>query len=140
MGTIEPAPEKLQHFLETAPSDSPIVMINLLRFREQADYAPEADAEPCSGTEAYQRYGAAVTPMIGKHGGRALWMGAVASTVIAPEGETWDTAVLVEYPSKQAFLEMVSSPEYQAITFHRTAGLADSRLIATTQGVSQLSE
>lgn len=135
MKSIEPAPERIEQFLRDAPNDKPIVMINLLRYRDQAAYASDADAEPCSGREAYQRYGTAVMPLIVKAGARPTWMGTVACTVIAPDGESWDDAVLVEYPTREAFVEMTSSPEYQAIAFHRTAALEDSRLIATTSGM-----
>jgi len=57
----------------------------------------------------------------------------VRATLIAPEAEEWDDALLVEYPSRAAFLEMVSQPEYLAAAPHRSAALEDSRLIATTQ-------
>ena len=106
-------------------------MINLLRYRERAEYPPGSTAEACSGREAYQRYGAAVTPMLAAHGAQALWFGNVKQTVIGPADERWDDAILVRYPSRAAFLAMVSSPEYQRIAVHRTAALADSRLIAT---------
>lgn len=134
MASLHPTPERLQQFLRDTDESTPIVMINLLRYRERADYPADADAEPCSGREAYQRYGAAVAPMLGKVGARPVWGGSVASTVISPDGEAWDDAVLVEYPSRAAFIEMTSSPEYQAIAVHRSAGLADSRLIAATSG------
>ena len=70
----------------------------------------------------------------------AVWAGRVASAVIAPEGEEWDGAVLVEYPSAAAFIEMMSSPDYRAASPHRTAALLDSRLIATHSSMSQLSD
>ena len=57
MGTVEPSAERLQTFLASAEDDAPVVMINLLRYREQAAYAEGFAAEPCSGREAYQRYG-----------------------------------------------------------------------------------
>jgi len=107
-------------------------MINLLRYADRAAYAADSGETPCSGREAYARYSEAVFPLLAKVGGRPIWMGAVASTVISPDGEAWDDAVLVEYPSRDAFIEMTSSPAYQAIMHHRTAALADSRLIATT--------
>jgi uncharacterized protein (DUF1330 family) len=107
-------------------------MINLLRYRERAAYPEGFEAEPCSGREAYLRYGAEAARRIASVGGRMLWMGSVRATVIAPESEEWDDAVLVEYPSRKAFFEMVSQPEYQAVAPHRTAALEDSRLIATT--------
>jgi uncharacterized protein (DUF1330 family) len=129
MGSVEPTPEKLQQL--TALEDGPIVMINLLRYRAQAEYPEGFEATPCSGREAYQRYGAVAARLVGAVGGRPLWIGNVKAAVIAPAGEEWDDAVLVEYPSRKAFLEMVSQPEYQAVAPHRTAALEDSRLIAT---------
>lgn len=108
-------------------------MINLLRYAEQAGYPSDFDASPCSGREAYQRYGAVAQQTIASVGGRILWLGQVQALVIAPEGEAWDDAVLVEYPSRKAFIEMINQPEYQAAAPHRTAALADSRLIATAQ-------
>ena len=131
MGSVEPSAEALRAFLDVPDDGSPVVMINLLRYREQAVYPEGFDAEPCSGREAYQRYGDAVMARLASVGARPLWMGSVAASVIAPEGERWDDAVLVQYPSRKAFLEMVSQPEYQAIVPHRTAALEDSRLIAT---------
>lgn len=138
MGSVEPTPESLEAFAREASDDPPVVMINLLRYRGAASYAGGFDAEPCSGREAYQRYGAEVAGLIASAGGRVLWMGEARAAVIAPEGERWDDAVLVEYPSRQAFLEMISKPAYQAVAPHRTAALEDSRLIATVTRASFL--
>jgi len=135
MGSVESQPQDLEKFLATAPADQPIVMINLLRYRDQADYPLDAGADPCSGAEAYERYGRACVPLILEHGGKPIWAGSVLSSVIAPADEAWDQAVLVEYPSPADFVSMISSDAYQAIAFHRTAALRDSRLIATQQAI-----
>lgn len=140
MGCVEPGPERMQAFLGAGQDDAPIVMINLLRYRDRAAYPEGFEAEPCTGREAYQRYGAVAAQRIASVGGRVLWMGSVRSSVIAPEGEEWDDAILVEYPSRKAFLEMVSQPEYRAVAAHRTAALADSRLIATATQASFLGD
>jgi len=68
-----------------------------------------------------------------KLGGKPFWMGRVFACVIAPEGEEWDGALLVQYPSINAFMEMTALPEYRKCTVHRTAALEDSRLIATVE-------
>ena len=132
MPSIEPTADQLERLIADAEKPGPIVMINLLRFRDAADYPAGFDAEPCSGRDAYMRYGMHVLPMLTAVGGRIHWAGDARMTVIGPDEERWDEAILVEYPSRQAFLMMVSSPEYQQIAIHRTAALADSRLIATT--------
>jgi uncharacterized protein (DUF1330 family) len=133
--SIEPSDDQLQAFAALAEAEGPdpssIVMINLLRYRDEAAYPEGFDAAPCSGREAYARYGAVALPRIASVGGRILFMGAAEATVIGPSDECWDDAVLVEYPSRQSFLEMVSQPEYLAAAPHRTAALEDSRLIAT---------
>jgi len=129
--SVEPRPEQIESFVGDAAAGGPVVMINLLRYRERAEYPPGSDAEPCTGREAYARYGAGVTPLLAAHGAKVVWGGRVAGSVIAPEGETWDDAILVEYPSREAFVKMVTSPQYVEVATHRTAALLDSRLIAT---------
>jgi len=131
VGAIEPSPEQMQAFAGL-PDEGPVVMINLLRYRERAGYDEGSGERPCTGREAYGRYSEAVVPLLVGVGGRPIWIGLVRGTVIAPEGEAWDDAILVEYPSRKAALTMFASPEYRAIMHHRSAALADSRLIATT--------
>jgi len=131
MPAIEPTPDQLAAFA-SGPDDGPVVMINLLRWRERASYPEGSGEAPCSGQEAYGRYSEAVAPLLAGVGGRPLWIGLARGMVIAPEDERWDQAILVEYPSRKAFFTMVTSPEYRAIAHHRTAALADSRLIATS--------
>jgi len=131
VGIVESDPQVLGRFVASPGGEGPIIMINLLRYLDAAAYPPGFDATPCSGREAYRRYGERVTPLIAKAGGRPIWLARVNFSPLAAEGETWDDAVLVEYPSRRAFLDMISSPEYQAAAVHRTASLADSRLIET---------
>ncbi len=123
--SIFPTESQLQH-LQSMPADEPVVMLNLLRFKEQAG-DPDAGL---SGREAYERYGVEAAPYLAKVGGRMLTAAEARHVVIGPEGE-WDMALLVEYPSAQRFLEMASDPGYLEAHAHRDAALADSRLIAT---------
>jgi uncharacterized protein (DUF1330 family) len=128
-GHIHPDRAALEALTKLA-DDEPLVMLNQLRFRPRASY-PEGSAHaPCSGREAYARYGAEAVKHVAKVGGKPIWMGAADLTVIGPSDEAWDEVLLVEYPSRKAFIAMASDPEYLACTVHRTAALADSRLIA----------
>lgn len=131
MAYVEPDPRRFQDFLAEGDPDGPIVMLNLLRYRERAAYPDGFDAAPASGREAYQRYGAEAVKHVASVGGRVLWAGGGGFTLIGPPDERWDDAVLVEYPSRRAFVEMASRNDYQAIAVHRTAALEDSRLICT---------
>ncbi|HUO73995.1 MAG TPA: DUF1330 domain-containing protein [Solirubrobacteraceae bacterium] len=125
--TIEPTPQQFQR-LASSQDDSPVVMLNLLRFKDRAD-GIDAD-EGITGAEAYARYGAAVAPHLARVGGRVLSVMQPQESVIGPEHGEWDLVLLAEYPSRAAFLQMISDPGYVAVHSHRAAALADSRLIA----------
>lgn len=116
--------------LASLPEGKPVVMLNLLRFRDQAAYSDPSEA--CSGREAYKRYSQTSVRTIAAVGGSILFGGRAHESLIAPPGETWHQIFLVRYPSAAAFRTMMSMPEYQACVRHRTAALADSRLVPIT--------
>ena len=93
---------------------SPIVMLNLLRFK------------PDGGQERYGEYGAAVAPLLERAGGRIVFAGDPATALLGDD--SWDLVVLVEYPTRQAFLDMISSPEYEEIGHLRTEALTRGEL------------
>ena len=127
MSYLWPSEEQLAAF--AAGGDGEITMLNLLRYRDEADYSERPDETPCSGREAYQRYAAVALECVGKAGGRLVFAGAAAATVIGPADEQWDDVLLVAYPDRAAMMAMLESDEYQACTYHRTAALSDSRLV-----------
>lgn len=101
-------------FGERVGDGEPVTMLNLLAFK------------PDGGRERYEAYGAAVAPLLEKVGGRIVFVGQ-SSPVLLGE-ESWDLVALVEYPSRQAFLDMVGSREYQAIAHLRTEALERGEL------------
>lgn len=112
--------------------EGPIVMLNLLRFREVADYshAPDfAPAKPISGAAAYDLYVEQVQPYLEASGGRLLFKGEGGRFLIGPENEQWDLAMLVEQSSLESFFAFAQEPAMDAILAHRTAALVDSRLL-----------
>lgn len=126
-GSVMPTQQQLEA-LAASDVEGPITMLNLVRFREEA-------TEPCegmSGFESFTRYGEAVTPILERIGARVSSQLSCHQGVIGPEEAQWDLAVLVEYPSREAFLGMIASPEYLEIYPFRQAAVADSRLILTT--------
>ena len=125
--TIEPTPQQFAR-LAACEDSGPIVMLNLLRFKERADGIHAGQG--ITGAEAYARYGAAVAEHLERVGGRILFALGPEDSVIGPQDGEWDLVIAVEYPSRRAFLEMTSSPDYLEIHGHRAAALADSRLIA----------
>jgi uncharacterized protein (DUF1330 family) len=118
--------------LSAVPDGQPIVMVNLLRYRAWADYPPGTETAQITGRQAYERYTQLTLPFLRKVGARPLWRADGRACPIAPKGEHWDEVILVRYPSRAAFGRMISDPEYQSGTIHRTAALEDSRLIACT--------
>jgi len=120
---------QMQAMQEAGPP-GPIVMVNLLKFKDRAVYE---DGRPCdlSGRDAYALYGRAVAGLVQGVGGRILFAGAVSFLAIGEAEPLWDQIALAEYPDRRAIVTMAMSPAYQAIAVHRTAGLAGQLNIET---------
>jgi hypothetical protein len=113
-------------------NSGPVVMLNLLRFRDQADYSahPElAPAQPISGAEAYRRYMEHTLPYLEESGGELVFYGTGGPFLIGPENERWDATILVRQKSVADFIAFNSNKAYLAGLGHRTAALEDSRLL-----------
>ncbi len=126
-GQIAPRPDQIEELLK-GPAEGPVVMVNLLRFKDEAD-APD---EGLSGEEAYGRYGAQMVQWITSQGARVIWSGRVDSMVIGDTEERFHSIALVEYPSRAEFLRIVGDPRVAEYSVHRTAGLEMQWLVATT--------
>lgn len=116
--------------MQAAGPKGPIVMLNLLKFKEHAVY-PDGRATSLSGREAYAQYGLAVTPLVAGVGGRVLLAADVSFLMLGQASPLWDQIAVVEYPDRPALLRMVMSPEYQAAAVHRAAGLEGQLNIET---------
>jgi uncharacterized protein (DUF1330 family) len=112
--------------LMTAPDDGPVVMLNLLKFK------PRATNAESTGGEEYRRYGDAAVEMIEARGGKVLWTGRADQVLIGDPEQDWDAVLLVQYPSRAAFVDMVTTPEYDKAHGHREAGLERTIVIACT--------
>ena len=115
-------------FVRSLPDHGPVVMVNLVRFRERS-----LDGNG-SGWDAYSRYSKGDMPLLKKVGGTIIWAGNVEGAVLGDLGEgRWDWVVLVHYPSRAAFLEMMTSPEYALINGDRENGVEDHVILAANQ-------
>jgi uncharacterized protein (DUF1330 family) len=121
-----------EDFVKSLPDTGPVVMINLVRFRERS-----TDGNG-SGWDAYLRYSQMTMPLIKARGGTALWAGNVQGAAFGDAGKRWDYAVLVMYPSRAAFLDMVTSADYAKANVHREAGAEEHLILATDQTYSKL--
>jgi uncharacterized protein (DUF1330 family) len=123
---IYPTSEQIQTLL-AEPDDRPVVMLNLLKFKAQADSGGE------SGRASYERYATAMRKVVEGQGGRFLWTGYVDSVVIGgAEADGFHAVGIVEYPSRKKFVEIATSREVQEMGADRAAGLESQWLLAST--------
>ena len=122
---VDPTKEQFAHFRALNRSGK-IHMLNLVRLRTTARYE---DGRSVTGEEAYDAYADAAAEPFRRVGGRQFWAGRFELTVIGPPGEPWDRVFIAEYPSFEAFVEMLRDPVYRAAVKHRQAAVVTSRLI-----------
>ncbi len=132
MPALQPTTEQITRFVQD-DHDGPIVMINLLKFKDRAEYA-ESDPEhgdDISGFEAYQRYGAGVAKLAADPEiGIGTVYSAPAAGFLIGDGD-WDMVILARYPSRAHMAKMMRDPRYQEAHRHRVAGLKHQDLIET---------
>lgn len=115
---IDPRGSDLKRYMQEDPG-SPVVMLNLLRFKE-------------GGRKSYEEYTRATQPFLEKVGGELVYAGDGSTALVAEPGQEWDAVLIVRYPSRAAFSQMVADPGYQRITHLRTEALQEAVLQATT--------
>ena len=113
--------------LADAPADVPIVMLNLIRFRDTALEGHGCDG--MTGEEAYAEYGRRLRALADDFPGTPFWVGDGGRTYIGPDDETWDLVLCVGYESVSIFRDMLASASYQEAAQARTAAVLDSRLV-----------
>ncbi|MEM9885586.1 MAG: DUF1330 domain-containing protein [Bacteroidota bacterium] len=134
---IHTTPESGRNFFAAHRGKGKVVMLNLLKFKEKADYSisPElAPANEISGEAAYQTYAKHALPLLEKAGSKTLFYGTCSPFLIGPSTEAWDAMLLVEHESAEAFVAFSQDKAYLKIVGHRTAALEDSRLLPIKKG------
>ncbi|WP_366921804.1 DUF1330 domain-containing protein [Metallumcola ferriviriculae] len=116
MGKLDINDKDYKEFKDN-PNEEPVVMLNLLKFKDDG------------GEEAYARYAAVVTKMITDLGGRIIFAGQTHELLTGED--RWDSVLLVEYPSRKDFLNMIRSEEYKRAHVHRQEALERAVLYAT---------
>jgi uncharacterized protein (DUF1330 family) len=116
---INPTPAQVE---EIAGSDvaGEIVMVNLLKFSDTP--------------EEYGKYEEIAARHLAEAGARIIWIGAARHLVIGdPRTDAWDAVALVAYPSREAFVQMVTATSYGEALEHRERGLAGTVLVCCTE-------
>ena len=125
---VDPERDRFEVF-KSLPRDKSVMMLNMLKFRDQAAYD---DGREASGAEAYAAYGRESGPIFERVGGEIIWRGTPELMLIGPDKQ-WDLIFIARYPTAGAFLEMVTDPDYRIAVKHRQAAVLDSRLIRTAE-------
>ena len=112
--------------------EGPVVMINLLKYRDQS-----LDGDG-SGAEAYARYGVLAGPYVERHGGKLLWAGEAREHLVGDTDYDWDSVLMVSWPKRQNLIDLGRDEGYQAIAHHRKNGLERTMLIALDQQASTI--
>ncbi|MBL0768029.1 DUF1330 domain-containing protein [Sphingopyxis sp. XHP0097] len=133
-------PERAQFdAFKTLPRDTPIHMLNLVRFKAEASYPDNHPlaGETLTGADAYANYGRESGPIFQRVGGSIVWRGTMEALLIGPEDERWDAVFIAQYPNSGAFMEMVTDPAYRLAVVHRQAAVETSRLIRCAPDASR---
>lgn len=130
MNKVYPNKEQIKGFMEPV-SEGPICMVNLLKFKEKAEYEDGRDTD-LTGREAYALYEEGVKKLLQEIGGGIGFEGDVERLALGEVEELWDVVGLAVWPSRGAMFEVMQSPDMQAISVHRSAGLAGQLNLETT--------
>lgn len=122
-------PEQIKGLISVGPK-GPIFMVNLLKFKERAEYDDGRETD-LSGRDAYMIYGRAVTELLPKFGGRPIFAADVSFLSLGQVEELWDEVAIAMYPERAAMVRMSMSEEWRAIAVHRSAGLKGQLNIET---------
>lgn len=114
---VDPRGRDLKRLVAEDPG-GPCVMLNLLRFRD-------------GGRPSYEAYVREIAPFLDRYGAEVVYVGDGSTALVAEDGQAWDAVLLVRYPTRQAFSDMIADQEYQQITGLRTAALTEAVLQAT---------
>jgi uncharacterized protein (DUF1330 family) len=118
MASVDPTGQDLKRLL-AEDDGQPIVMLNLLKFTQD-------------GRASYEKYAGDIMPFLDRVSATVVYLGDASTSLVAPDTFDFDAVLLVRYPSRRAFCDMVADPEYQQITHLRTQALSSAVLQATT--------
>jgi len=128
---LNPTEKSARQLFSKSMTDE-VIMLNLLRFKEVADYNQFPDIAPTTaitGKEAYQIYINQTLPFLEKSGGEIMLLGKSEHFFIGPTDEKWDLVMMIRQKSLDSFLSFASDQQYQSVIGHREAAIVDSRLL-----------
>lgn len=127
---VMPNEDQIKEFSEQG-EDKPIYMVNLLKFKEKANY-PDKRETDLTGEEAFAIYAEEVAGHLEKVGGKPIFGGEVERLMLGEVEDLWDKVAIAMYPSRKAMLQMINDPDYIVSAQHRVAGLEGQLNIETS--------
>ena len=118
---LRPNPIQLAEF--ALGDDDPILMVNLLKFKDKAEYE-DGRATNLTGREAYEIYVTETREHLANVGAELILGGEVNGLLLGEVEELWDAFGVARYPSRKAMIAMARNPAYIESEKHRAAGLA----------------
>ena len=134
--SVVPNEEQIKGFFEPGP-EGPIFMVNLLKFKDQAEYEDGRETA-LTGRQAYDIYGLAVSKLLVEFGGKGIFAADVVRLMLGEVEDLWDEVAIAMYPSRKAMLDMMQSETMQEIGQHRAAGLAGQLNLETSAAIGSL--
>ena len=129
LNSLRPTEEQMKMFMEF-PDDKPIKMVNLLKFKNKAEYKDKRETD-LTGEEAYNIYSEEVINHLAKVGGKITFWGKVKGLLLGEVEELWDQVAIAQYPNKTAMITMFTNEDYLVSEQHRSAGLEGQLNIIT---------
>ena len=129
LNSLRPTEEQMKMFMEF-PDDKPIKMVNLLKFKNIAEYKDKRETD-LTGEEAYNIYSEEVINHLTKVGGKIIFWGKVKGLLLGEVEELWDQVAIAQYPNKTAMITMFTNEDYLVSEKHRSAGLEGQLNIIT---------
>ena len=118
---LRPNPIQLAEF--ALGDDDPILMVNLLKFKDKAEYE-DGRATNLTGRGAYEIYVTETREHLANVGAELILGGEVNGLLLGEVEELWDAFGVARYPSRKAMIAMARNPAYLESEKHRAAGLA----------------
>ena len=112
--------------LATTPAeeDGPVWMVNLMKYRERADYA-DGRVSTVSGREADDVY--SPLEQLAELGAEVVFYADVDQQLLGRP--TWDRVAVVKYPTRRSFIDLQSMPGFAAKHAHKEAGMEQTFVI-----------
>ena len=119
--------EYFASFLEAEDPGGPMWALNLMEYREVADYADGRESS-LTGQEADDVY----TPHgpLAAVGARIVFAAPVVHQLVG-DATIWDRVAVVQYPTRMAIIEMNSRDDFQESHVHKDAGMASTIVVAS---------